>query len=112
MHTHFLFGNETAEKDDLLYRCRVDRQDLTALKSILTGRWGVGKTALLLIQNSDLASKLAERSPDLRDIWYIHERSIDVDALIDLKSRANDRDTLLAMLEKLWRSEIVPFARL
>src|SRR5689334_1302970 len=68
-----LFGDENAERDPLLTECAVLTKRAASTKPILTGKWGTGKTALLLLQNQTLSDRLKKINPDLERMWYLDE---------------------------------------
>ncbi len=102
-----IFGDGRAERDPLLYDCRVTETSVPEGKSILVGRWGMGKTALLLLKNETLSKVLAADGPDKERLWLISEKGMDAKTLKDLSSAEPDRGIFLRALEELWRAEIV-----
>jgi hypothetical protein len=102
-----IFGNENAELDELLFDCSVNNHTPESQKPILTGRWGTGKSALLLLNNREMA-RLLPRSADYSRIWYIDERTLDLDALRALDHEfSGDPKFVLRALEHLWKGELV-----
>jgi len=105
---HQIFGNSSAAEDDLLYECRVTHASPAVRKPILTGRWGCGKTAILMLDARDQSENLAVIDSTLHRIWYIREDSLDVRALEKLRyTLGNDSSLLERTLESAWRAEIV-----
>jgi hypothetical protein len=103
-----IFGSENAETDRLLYECQVRKHTIREEKPILTGRWGTGKTALLLLQNQRLSNALKEFGADKERLWYIGENTLDLSSLLDLRtSYASDPQQLIRSLEELWKAEIL-----
>ena len=104
-----LFGNENAEKDDDLIECKVSTSYFRpAQKPILTGRWGSGKTASLLIDHHDLSSILAQIDPKMERLWYIDENTLNVQSLMELRQRfISDSQYYVKSLEEIWRAEII-----
>ncbi|MEO0468035.1 MAG: hypothetical protein AAF206_00335 [Bacteroidota bacterium] len=104
---HLHFGNENAESDQLLIPCQVRKQNPEEYKPILIGRWGVGKTALLLIQNQEQSKLLKNLDPEYERIWYLSESSLDIFALARMKNQHEDEpDIFIKSLEEIWKSEI------
>lgn len=104
--THIIFGSENAETDALLYDCFVSFAGPVADKPILTGRWGTGKTALILYSNKALSDALNSQGADDR-LWYLDESSLNRDALKELKARISNTQSLTTTFEDLWRAEIL-----
>jgi len=103
-----IFGNDNAENDALLYDCEIERKSPEYLRPILTGRWGSGKTAILLLQNQELTRWLERTNKDSKLIWYLHEGTLDINALMGLSSTLNHEERLIRrQLESLWTAEIL-----
>jgi hypothetical protein len=104
-----LFGNENAERDDQLLDCRVDDLPFrNENKPILTGRWGTGKTASLLLDNDNLSKALKKYSPEYERIWYVDENSLSIDALLAIRNRFGEGEyPLIKAFEHIWKAEIV-----
>lgn len=103
---HILFGSENAETDDLLDDCFVSLVTNVSERPILTGRWGTGKTALILSSNLILSNALRDAGANDR-IWYLDEKTLNREALLELKGRFSDNRALRAALEDIWRAEIL-----
>ena len=104
-----VFGNELAQVDDSLYDCKVNEKYFAPYeKSILTGRWGSGKTATLLLPQAKLSKTLGAMDPKLERIWYINEHAFDVKALLEIKKQmALEKKIFIKTLEEIWKAEIV-----
>lgn len=109
-----LFGDENAERDPLLQECAVRNRRVSASKPILTGRWGTGKTAILLLQNADLSKTLKSIDDDYERLWYLDESTLDLNSLLELQSRLAptdsgplERDLFLRALQGVWKAEIL-----
>ncbi|MDX2004787.1 MAG: hypothetical protein SFU83_05865 [Meiothermus sp.] len=99
---HLVFGNASAENDSLLYACSVRFRSPDAAKPILTGRWGTGKSALLLLDGEEVTELLQSR------VWYIKEQSLDLASLLNIERQlVNDQTFLRRTLETAWRGEII-----
>ena len=98
-----IFGNENAEKDPLVRKCYIE--NIKRGGQIITGRWGVGKTAYLFHKNSDLEQALEKIDFSLKRSWYISESELDTDQIINAYS---DLETLKfkRYLRTIWRAEI------
>ncbi|HHC79282.1 MAG TPA: hypothetical protein ENK46_05325 [Flavobacteriia bacterium] len=106
-YNYLPFGDENAESDELLIPCQVDKKNPEEHKPILIGRWGIGKTALLLLQNQQQTELLKSVSPELERIWYLSESSLDVVILSNLKGKyQSEPDVFIKSLEEIWKSEI------
>ncbi len=106
-----IFGNDNAESDSLLYECSIRRSPSAESKPILMGRWGTGKTALLLLRNKALQQQLAYIDPRIDRDWLISEKALDIRSLHELrKDVGGSSDELKRALEELWKSEIVRIA--
>ncbi len=101
-----IFGNTSAEIDDLLYECAVDRPQEFYRKAIVTGRWGTGKTALIFLQGEGIISKLEGRMYDKKKFFYISEESLDFDSILEV-ANTYDHARARAKLETLWKAEIL-----
>lgn len=103
-----IFGNENAEKDDLLIECQVSPFIFPSEKLIIKGRWGTGKTAKVLLINKELSDILKNINPDIERLWYIDENTLNVGALLEIKNKsASDRHHFIKSLEEIWRAEII-----
>lgn len=108
MTDYLVFGNENAEDDELLFSCKIEKNSPNDTKPILIGRWGTGKSALILLQNSKLSQTLKNLDVSLEKIWYLREESIDFGTLSQLKNKhENDPDIFIKSLEELWKVEIL-----
>lgn len=103
--TQIIFGSENAENDQLLYDCYVSQPQEVTSKSILTGRWGTGKTALLLHAGRPLSTELAKIN-EPEKLWYLDEYTLDLNSLLKLQTDF-DKQNLTRALEGLWKAEIV-----
>jgi len=103
-----LFGNEHAAVDDLLEECYVPPPGLVTGKPILIGRWGAGKTGLLLHRNASLSREIKRRKPELDRIWYLDETALQLQTLKQVQELCgHDQHAVKRLLEDLWRSEIL-----
>ncbi len=109
MQFYSIFGNENAESDDNLMDCEViDIPFRNEQKPILTGRWGTGKTASLLLDNQKLSTALRKVSNEYERIWYIDEKSLNIDALFAIQKKfGNDQYSFTKGLEQIWKAEII-----
>lgn len=103
-----LFGNEHAAADDLLEECYVPPPNSALGSPILVGRWGTGKTGLLLHRNSALSSALREIDESIDRIWYIDETAVQLQTLKRIEDLcASDVHMIKRILEDAWKSEIL-----
>lgn len=103
-----IFGNENAATDDLLEECYVAPPGVVLEKPILIGKWGTGKTGLLLHRNSGLSRLLRAKSEDSQRIWYLDETGVQLQTLKHIERECGeDRHLTKRVLEDLWRSEII-----
>lgn len=100
------FGDDNAEDDSLLIPCAYDKKDPEEERYILLGRWGVGKTGTLLLQNQIQNEKLKAIDRRLDRIWYINENGLDIVSLFKLKEKYTDTQTFVKAIEKIWKIEI------
>ncbi len=100
------FGDDNAEDDTLLIPCAFDKKDPEEERYILLGRWGVGKTGTLLLQNQKQNEKLKQIDKRLDRIWYINEHGLDIVSLFKLKEKYVDSQTFVKAVEKIWKIEI------
>lgn len=108
---HQLFGHEHAAIDDLLRPCYVNRPGLVQEKPILVGKWGTGKTGLLIHRNrplSDALKTIEPSNPEIDRIWYLDETAIQLQTLQHIEVICgSDQSSIKRLLEDLWRGEIV-----
>ncbi len=101
----FVFGDEAAEWDDLLPECYIP--GTSADKSILVGRWGTGKSAILLSHARQLCELLDEPTTP-PPFWYIREEAFDVRGLLALRQEhEGDRQLFITALEEVWKAELL-----
>ncbi|MBV6639342.1 MAG: hypothetical protein KI791_01435 [Cyclobacteriaceae bacterium] len=97
------FGNENAEHDGLLEQCYINRAPKN--KTIITGRWGTGKTAHLISYNRELSKVLKDIDDDAERKWYLSEDELSTDQLLDAYAALDDRK-FQRYLSQLWEAEI------
>ena len=108
MAKKLLFGNENAEHDDLLYDCKIHHPSFEPDNHlVITGRWGTGKTAQLLILNESLTRELEKTNEDLGLIWYVQEDDLNFPELFVAFSGSSDNREFRKWLEKIWIAEIL-----
>lgn len=78
----YLFGHENAWLDQFLYECFIFPTTRIFENPILAGRWSSGKTAIFLARNKSLSDFLSSIDEYKKYIWYIDEKSLDVDSLL------------------------------
>ena len=100
----YVFGSLYAERDALLPKCAVPVSDEGSANSIISGRWGTGKSAQLFLANAELMAVLPR---DDREIWYLPEKSLMSTDLVQIFHDSEQRHELTANLQPLWRAEIV-----
>lgn len=98
-----IFGNENAEVDHLVLECYVD--NISSDSHIITGRWGVGKTAYLFHLTRDLADALGRVDPRKRSLWYVSEHDLDSDQILEAYAELDDRK-FARYLRLIWIAEI------
>ena len=103
-----VFGSENAADDDLLEECYVAPPGVVLDRAILIGKWGTGKTGLLLYRNAGLSQSLRNVDPDKDRIWYLDETGIQLQTLKHIeKTCSGDMHLAKRVLEELWTSEII-----
>ena len=108
MSKSLIFGNENAEQDDLLYDCKVFHPSFEPDNHlIITGRWGTGKTAQLLILNELLTKELEKIDEESGLLWYVQEDDLDFPELFAAFSKCSDYREFRKWLEKIWIAEIL-----
>ncbi len=84
-----IFGNENAAVDPLVLDCYVDNMSNGA--QIVTGRWGVGKTAFIFHATKSLARVLEEENPDNKKLWYVSESDLDSDQIVEAYAELDEK---------------------
>jgi hypothetical protein len=103
-----IFGDENARLDTYLYRCSVPLPSRVENKPVLSGRWGVGKTAAFLLRHHELARALRAVDKEYEYIWYLDEGGLDSDTLFSLDQHyAGNLSIFKRTLERLWNTEIL-----
>jgi len=102
-----LFGDDNAVADPLLADCYVEPKQVSA-RPIVTGRWGIGKTAMLFHRNKELTQLLVNNDDKDKTLWYIGENAMDLSSLARLRLEfSSDAESYKRALETLWKGEIV-----
>jgi len=108
MNNSIIFGNENAEHDDLLYDCKIPHPTFEPnVHLIITGRWGTGKTAQLLMLNESLTGELERIDENLGLVWYVQEEDLNFSELFDEFTKSSDNIKFRKWLEKIWIAEIL-----
>lgn len=103
-----LFGTENAATDDLLEECYVPPPHGVFDRPILVGKWGTGKTGLLLHRNAALTRALRGTDRSRDRLWYVDETGIQLQTLKQIQRLCgNDEHSIKRFLEDIWRSEIL-----
>ena len=103
-----LFGDEDAERDELLFDCEVKRTSIKENKPILKGKWGTGKSAILILHNKELELQLKDIDTSKKRIWYMDEKTLDIRSLLNLrKNLKEDPSSFNRALEGIWEAEII-----
>jgi hypothetical protein len=101
------FGDDNALHDILLKTCYVYHNIEMESKPILVGKWGAGKSAILVHSVGALSELLGEKAEEDSPIWYIGESSIEKDDLARIRQNSRDYESLKANFENIWRTEII-----
>lgn len=105
---HRIFGDINAENDDLLFQCKVKKVSSEFLKDIITGRWGSGKTAQMLLQNEKQMIYLKEIDEKYEMIWYLSERDILQENIIELfELYSTNIYKFESVVKNMWKAEII-----
>lgn len=108
MRKHQLFGSENAEADQLLFDCKVEKTKPSEAKSIITGRWGTGKTAIVFLQNENLINELNAINPDLKDVWYLSEGGLNFKKISEIYYESNNQQYHFeSLMSEFWKIEVV-----
>lgn len=100
-----LLGTENAEHDNLLFECAIHK-DIKPYKSIITGRWGTGKTALLLLQNEKLKNELERLGEDWKEIMYLDEDGMNITQILSMYEQESEL-MFGQKIELIWKAEII-----
>lgn len=99
-----LFGNENAEKDGLVLTCYISNETEEDYQ-IITGRWGIGKTAYLFNKSRCLMEGLSNIDSSKKRLWYLDEEELNTDQVIDAYSQLTERK-FDRYLKNIWIAEI------
>lgn len=103
-----IFGNENAENDALLNKCTILSMACPYNKNFITGRWGAGKTACLLIANKELNDELRCQSKKYNRIWYVDgEKDLNIPEIIRIFSSIQEKRIRLQYFQTIWKAEII-----
>lgn len=103
-----LFGAPNADDDLLLKDCTVDHQVKRYLNPIIVGRWGTGKSAILITRAKELEEILEAQDIFSKRDWYIREQDLQPKSIFGLQRRfAESREMFDNTLQEIWKSEIV-----
>ncbi len=102
-----LFGDENAWNDKLLKECYIEQPKDLAKKSIIMGKWGIGKSAFVLHEARYLIEECEKTEDCSKDIWNIGEYSIGTASLAILRKKYADNELFKRTLENIWIAEIV-----
>jgi hypothetical protein len=103
-----LLGNDNAENDELLFTCRIEREDIQDDSRILIGRWGTGKTAYILLKNHSQSEQLKkDHGIEFQHVWFLNESTINHKSLLSLRNQYDDKATVIKAIEELWKLEIL-----
>jgi hypothetical protein len=102
-----LFGSDFGEHDDMLYSCPIKLSACKEQTRIFTGRWGSGKSAHLFLSNRELANYLFDIDKEKRKLWYVDESSLDIKALLELRSSCGTTKEFRVQVEDIWKTEIM-----
>jgi hypothetical protein len=98
-----IFGNENAEVDPLVLECYVD--NMSNGSQIITGRWGVGKTAFMFHATQKMAAILGKSHREHKKLWYVSESDLDSDQIVEAYS-VLDEKRFKRYLKTIWKAEI------
>jgi len=101
-----IFGDDNAIYDLLLKNCYVKHDVDLESKPIIVGKWGAGKSAILLHTVGKLSEILNEAITN-DPVWYIGETAIDKEDISNIRLFSQDYEGLKAIFEKIWRCEII-----
>lgn len=103
-----LFGAPNADNDHLLRDCAVVDQINRYLSPIVTGRWGTGKSAILITRAKHVEEILTRIDPEISRDWYIREQDLDTQAIFALQRNFSEsQSSFINTLQDIWRSEIL-----
>ena len=84
----------------------MERRSALKQKPIITGRWGTGKTATLLLRHHSLSKALETATGTNEELWYIDEKGLYPEVLLHTVSHESDDKSVDFHLRTLWMSEI------
>ncbi len=103
-----LFGAPSADHDRLLKQCTVDSQIDRYLNPIITGRWGTGKSAILITRAKKLEQVLTAVDESFAREWYIREQDLNTTSIFALQKQfAETKGAFINTLQDIWKSEII-----
>lgn len=102
-----VLGTNQSQDDINLFDVFVDEQN-NMDQPIIVGRWGTGKTSLLLKRAEPLSRLLIDGGNSHNRPWFIDESDIRLDFLLaEIQDHQVDRNTLNIAISELWEGEII-----
>ena len=103
-----LFGAPSADNDHLLTKCLLEHQVEQYQNPIIVGRWGTGKSAILISKARRLEELLADVDKFGKRDWYIREQDLQPESIFELQHRfVESKNAFDITLQKIWKSEII-----
>ena len=101
-----LLGPDGAQDDPNLFEYFVEEQSKFN-KSILVGRWGTGKTSLLLWRTRHLEKLFRENSRTESRPWYIEEEDLNIVEISNaFEAHSGSTSRRYKIFKEMWESEI------
>lgn len=101
-----MLGTNQAQDDVNLFDYFIDEQEQFD-KPIVVGRWGTGKTSLLLKRTQEISGYLNDESNPFERPWYIEEEDLSIAKISEIYERNNSsRPKVYAIFSEMWESEI------
>ena len=101
-----ILGTNQAQDDDHLFDYFIKEQEQFD-RPIIVGRWGTGKTSLLLRRTQEISNYLSDSVDKFEKPWYIEEEDLNIAKISEVyDANKLSRPRVYAVLAEMWESEI------
>jgi hypothetical protein len=101
-----ILGTNQAQDDEHLLDYFIEEQEEFD-RPIIVGRWGTGKTSLLLKRTQNIRNYLFDESNPFDTPWYIEEEDLNIAKISEIyEENQSSRPRTYAVFSEMWESEI------